>query len=189
MAEQLLAPINEEYYRHYPTIPFKPTWSGDALVRVLNQAWAYIQRITNNHLDLAQTTETLDHNSAYCTTRKGRLYINPKQRPLVSLDEVTAYRNGVAFMLDATKARKRQNGYVFDISPFTDWEEGEVEVTYTAGYETIPDDLKYVCAMMTSHIMSGALFPADGSIGEGSLLPQWLPNDCKAILNKYTRYF
>ena len=189
MAEVLNAPIDEEYYRHYPTIPWNDKWSGDPLIRVLNQAWAYIQRITNNPLTQAEYTETLDHNSSYCTTRRGRLYINPRNKPLVSLTAVTAYRDGVAFILDPSKAVKRQTGWVFNESPFLDFQEGEVEVTYTAGFETIPDDLKYVCAMVTSHILSGSMFPADGSIGEGSLLPQWVPAECKSILNKYTRYF
>ena len=189
MAETLNAPIDEQYYRDYPTIPFSKDWSGDPLIRVLNQSWAYIKRITNANLDLTEVTETFDHNSRYCTTKRGRLYIDPTQKPLVSITGITAYRDGVAFILDPSKAIKRQNGWMYTESPFIDNQVGEVEITYTAGYETIPADLKYVCAMMTSHILSGSLFPADGSIAEGSLLPTWLPADCKSILNKYTRYF
>lgn len=189
MAETLIAPIDEEYYHHYPTIPWNSDWSGDPLIRVLNQAWAYIQRITNNPLNQQEYTETFDHNSAYCTTRHGRLYINPTYKPLVSISAVTAYEDGVPFVLDPAKALKRKTGVMYTESPFMATQVGEVEITYTAGYEIIPDDLKYVCAMMTSHIMSGSLFPADGSIAEGSLLPTWLPADCKSILNKYTRYF
>lgn len=188
--EELKAPIDEIYYRNYPTLPFNPTYSGDGIIRVLNQAWAYIKRMTNNCLDKTTIDETLDHSTYFCNTRAGMLFINPRQTPCISLESVTViYSDGTTKELDITKAIKRQNGYIIPNSPLEIYDIAQVNIEYVAGYETIPEDLKYVCAMVTSHIMSGAFFPADGSVGEGSLLPQWLPAECKTILQKYTRHF
>ena len=186
----LQAPIDEIYYRNYPTLPFNSSYSGDGIINVLNQAWAYIKRITNNCLDLTLIDETLDHSTFFCNTRKGYLFINPRQTPCLDLYQaIVHYGDGTTKELDVNTVIKRQNGYMFPNSPLEPNDIAQIEIEYNAGYETIPDDLKYVCAMVTSHIMSGSFFPADGSVGEGSLLPQWLPAECKTILQKYTRHF
>jgi len=184
------APIDENYYRNFPTLPFPESYSGEPIKNVIEQAWAICKRLTNNCLDLTTfTDEVLEHGTLDCNSHSGTLLINPRYFPITSIDAIK-YRdmNGILHDIDVRKAWQTQYGINVCGSPFFNGEKGQVLISYKAGYATIPEDLKMCCAMVTSRILSGAYFPANGGVGEGSLLPAWLPNEVQNILNRYTRF-
>jgi hypothetical protein len=104
--------------------------------------------------DTADRTETL-------YVPNGATFVNLPVWPVISLTSVTA--NGEAFTDHSLV--KRSGGLFFDYLPGNPTRLGnEVEVVYSAGFATVPEDLKTVCLNIASTIYNrgGAVSTATG---------------------------
>ena len=188
MTVALAAPISETDYKNMAVLQPPTDFTGDKMTTLLNQAWAMIQgpRGTNQPLTATSNTSIEEFGKRYCNLQpSGNIAIAPRCLPIISVTSISWSRN------------VNQNGWtlssIYDIAgdmvqvydmPFTRGEWGLVQIVYTSGYATIPDDLKSCCALMASHLLSAQLFPTQAG---GSVLPAWLPQDVTLSIEKYKR--
>jgi hypothetical protein len=59
-----------------------------------------------------------------------------------------------------------------------------VQLVYTTGFATVPDDLKFGCAEMVAHLLSGGFVP---TMSGSAVLSEWLSKDFWKTLDLYKR--
>ena len=182
----LLAPISEAEYLTYPVLQPPTDFTGDKMVVQLNNAWRIIQNATMQPLSSTANTDVYYFPSKYANVNPaGDFIIGPKNLPIISVTTVKWSQNiGAGGWTPLTQIDALLDTIIIHDCPFSRGDYALFQVAYTSGYATIPDDLKECCALVTAHLLSGALFPTQAG---ASILPGWIPNDIKATIDKYAR--
>jgi hypothetical protein len=190
MAVTLTAPITETDFIQFPSLKIPQGMSGDPMTLLLNKAWATLTTYCHQPLNQTTSTEVKEFPSRFCNVRfDGTLIVIPKNMPLISVTSISWSASPSLYGWTALTGYdvladpcSHNASVIVQSSPFERGDTGFIQFVYSSGYVAIPDDLKLCCALMTSHLLSGGYFPTEGTSGEGSILPGWLPQDVDKIL-------
>ena len=196
MTIALTAPITVDQYKaNFPLLRVPTDMADDPVTQALNSAWKHITDKCMQPLDSTANTDVYQFPGYYVnTTPSGDVWINLKNNPLISVTSIkwstNITKNGWSSCSDYDSFIEKQSSKVVarDV-PFDRGSYGFLQVIYTSGYAVIPDNLLEACALLAAHYLSGGLFPTQGSTGEGSVLPMWIPKDVTDIINLYKRVF
>jgi hypothetical protein len=188
MTVTLKAPISEVDLRNYPLPPLPSDYTGDKVTLLLNAAWASLNTKfgVNQPLDSTSNTDLYTFPSRYCNvTPSGDIQITPRYLPIISVTSIKWSQNVSQDGWTSATDYDLLNDIIMvrDIG-FTRGDYGMVQLVYTSGYATIPEDLKWACALMAMHSFSSMYFPTQAGT---SVLPTYLPNDVKDIVSRYKR--
>lgn len=189
MTVTLTAPISEADYNNYPALKLPEGFTGDKVILLLNSAWQTLTTLAKQPLSQTTNTEVHEFGSRYCNVRPdGSLKVLPKNLPIISVTSVSYSISPVNYGWTVlTGYDAFSDNIVLANSPFCRGDSGFVQLVYSSGYATIPDDLKLACLLMAEHLLSAGYFPTSGGGGEGSIMPLWLPKDVDRILWNYKR--
>jgi len=191
MTVTVTAPITVADYKTRPLVKVPTGFTDDQVATTLNAAWATIIRKCNKPLDSTATTDIYTFPSKHVNqTPQGDINISLKYSPVISVTSVKYSTNISSNGWTTLSGYDVIDDYIIcHTAPFGRGDYGFFQVVYTSGYATIPDDLKEACALMTAHLLSGGMFPTQGTTGEGSVLPLWTPKDVQATIDNYKRVF
>lgn len=165
------------------------TAKDDLLKQIMPSATAAINTYIGRDLRATEHEELLDG--------RGRQFVFTSYFPIIEIDSIVDNDYGTETTLDETdyivynacgKIQLNPDGAI--ISRFTPRPQG-VEVTYTAGYEVIPDDVKYAyieLVGMWSGLKTRTIVMNDGTVMEGVKAPAGqIPKELKLILDPYKK--
>lgn len=186
MAEEvLLAPITEADYRTYPVMQLPPDFTGEKFIRLLNDTWAWIEQRVNQPLKARALTHVYPLGTRYANVDvDGILVVAMKYLPVVSITTVKWTSSTPASWTACTSYDLMDDHVRVYDSPFVKGDRGMVQLAYTAGYSTIPYDLRMACVLMASHKASGSVFPTQAG---SSILPVWMPKEVLETIDRYKR--
>ena len=174
MTVTLAAPISETDYKSYPSVLALPSdLTGDPVTTLLNQAWRLITSWANQPLSSTSTTDIYDVPGKYANMTPSRIFVvTSKYVPVISVTSVKWSQNINQDGWTASSNYDTVNNYinVYDC-PFDRGDYGMIQLVYTSGYATVPDDLKLCCALVASRLLAAGFFPTQQG---SSVTPEWL---------------
>lgn len=193
MTVTLKAPIDEAEYRTMMLLPMPSDFSGDKAINLLNQAWGACTKWAEQPLSETENTDTYRFPSRYANVQpEGYTHVITRYTPIISVASVkwTTSAVSVGWTTSSLYDTLDDEVIVYD-SPFRRGQVGLLQVVYSSGYETVPDDLKWACAAMAAMFLSCGFFPTQGST---AIMPEFLDGAnvqsyyrLRQILDKYKR--
>ncbi len=182
----LTAPISEAEYRSFNLLPMPTDFTGDRATTLLNQAWATVTKLCNQPLSQTTNTEVYEFPSRNCNMQpSGDIRIAPRYLPIISITSVSYSYGANAFGWTATTSYDQMiDTLLVHNFPFVRGDSGMVQVVYSSGYSPVPDDLKFICAEMAAHLLSGGYVPTQ--VGS-AVLSEWLSKDFWLTVSLYKR--
>lgn len=188
-----VVPITPVQYSHDVGTPVIDATVLDVYVSQTSR-WFDSVTYTPSGFAYESVTETRD---GYFNISRGTITAS-LSKPLVSLSDITSvtYQSNVfsqADTLDLTKTWVKNN-YFLEIAAPNNYgnRQGLVTVSYSGGYQTIPDDITLACTMMAARFYKerdSGYSDVVGSADTGILqYKKAMPADVAAIVDKYRRW-
>ena len=160
--------------------------TGDRATALLNQSWDTVTKLCNQPLTATASVDIYNMPSRYCNVHPaGFLMIAPRYLPIVSVTTVKFSENIGAIGWTACNQfdTLEKEVHVYD-SPYVRGSYGMIQLSYTSGYSTVPDSLKFICGEMVAHLLSGGYVP---TMAGSAVLSEWLSKDFWLTVNLYKR--
>lgn len=188
-----VVPITSAQYSHDIGTPVVDGTILDVYVSQTSR-WFDSVTYTPSGFGYESVTETRD---GYFNISRGTIMV-PLSKPLVALSDITSvtYQSDVfsqADSLDLTKAWVKDN-YFLEIAAPSNYgsRQGLITVSYSSGYQTIPDDITLACTMMAARFYKerdSGYSDVVGTAETGILqYKKAMPADVAAIVERYRRW-